>query len=165
MLAALAIGTVMMAVMPFAQSSGLRPSDAEMIAHWRTQRPVLEQIARMILEDAKLKRIGKDWIDPNEGNAGLSPERVARYRRLMAEARILVATHYGTQVELVYYTQGMYIRGSGKSFCFGPPPEFAEQTEGDLNEVRDKAPRESLRGGFAFQRHIEGEWWLQYDGT
>ena len=127
LLAAAAIGTVMMAVMPFAQSSGPRPSDAAMIAHWRAHRPVLEQLAGMMREDARLKRIGTDWIDPDDGSAGLTPERAARYRKLMGEAKILVVTHYGEQVELVYHTQGMAIRGSGKSFVFRSAAGFRRQ--------------------------------------
>jgi hypothetical protein len=163
-LSALAIGTVMMAVMPFAQSSGPRPSDTEMIAHWRAHRSVLEQLAGMMRQDAKLKRIGKDWIDPDDGSGGITTERMALYRKLMGEAKILVAAHYSDQVEFVYYTRGMYIRGSAKSFCFGPPSDFAERIDSDLDQAGDGVAREDQHG-YMFQRHIEGDWWLQTDGT
>jgi hypothetical protein len=163
-LSALAIGTVMMAVTPFAQSSGPRPNDTEMIAHWRAHRSVLEQLAGIMKEDAKLKRIGKDWIDPDDGSGGITAERMALYRKLMDEAKILVAKHYGDQVKFVYYTRGTDIRGSAKSF-------FLRAAFGFCRKDRQR-PRPGRRPGrprtparYMFQRYIEGEWWLQTDGT
>ncbi len=152
---------------PFAQNSGPRPSDAEMIAHWRDKRAVLERLAAMMREDNRIERIGKDWIDPNDPAtvASVSAERLALYRKLLRDAGILLVKHYGKQVELVYFTSGIYIRGSAKSFCFGPPPNHADRIDGDLDQARDQLAREHRRGGFTLQRRIEDDWWLQYEGT
>ena len=159
---AMAAAAVLVALIasPWAQSSGPRPTDDQMIGHWRAKRPVLERLVGMAQEDAGLKRLGKDWAEPEDpASVGIAAERAVLYRTLMREAGIISLAHYGRQIELVYHTAGIYIRGSAKSFCYGPPPDYADRIDGDL----DKA-REGLRR-FTLQRRIEGDWWLQYEGT
>jgi hypothetical protein len=48
---------------------------------------------------------------------------------------------YGEQIELVYFTRGMSIGGSAKSFGFGPP-DLAEKIDGALDQAGDEAARE-----------------------
>jgi hypothetical protein len=154
------VGLVWIMVSPWAQSSGPRPTDAQMIAHWRTHRGTLERLVSMMQEDHDLKRLGRDWSEPEDLAAlGVSQERAALYRRLMRETDIISLVHYGSQVELVYFTAGIYIRGSAKSFCYGKPPEHADEIDGDLDVAREGRRR------FTLQRRIEGDWWLQYEGT
>jgi hypothetical protein len=154
------VGIVAIMVSPWAQSSGPRPTDAQMIAHWRAQRPVLERLVGMLQEDPGLKRLGKDWSEPEDpASIGLSVERIALYRQLLRDAGIISLVHYGGQIEFVYYTAGIYIRGSAKSFCYGPPPDYADKIDGDLDQAREGLRR------FTLQRRIEGDWWLQYEGT
>ncbi len=147
-------------LIPYVQSTGARPTDAQMIAHWKKHRDTLEQIAAMLKEDEGLKRLGKDWADPDDLEAGgISPERAALYRKLMRGADIVSVNHFGRQVELVYYTTGIYVSGGAKSFCFGPPPEFAETVEGDLDAAAEGRRR------FILQRQIEGDWWLEFESV
>lgn len=143
---------------PWTQGSGPRPSDAAMIAHWRTHRATFERLAEMMVKDGKLTRIGADFTTPAE--AGIDAERRALYRRLMREAGIIGINHYGPQIEFIYFTQGIAVSGGAKSFCFGRPADFAEQIDGDLD-----AARATRHGGYVLQRRIEGDWWLQADGT
>lgn len=150
-------GSFVAALAPWTQASGPRPSDAAMIAHWHRHRATFERLTAMMAEDATLRRIGADFIEPE---AAIDGERLALYRRLMREAGILGINHYGPQIEFVYFTQGIAVSGGAKSFCFGRPAEFAEQIVGDLD-----AAQAGRRGGYTLQRRIEGEWWLQADGT
>ncbi|MCK9915305.1 hypothetical protein MXD81_39715 [Microbacteriaceae bacterium K1510] len=142
---------------PWTQGSGSRPSDAAMIAHWHRHRATFERLAAMMAEDARLTRVGEDFVTPE---AGLDAERRALYRQLMREAGIRSINHYGPQIEFVYFTQGIAVSGGAKSFCFGRPADFAEQIDGDLD-----AARAARRSGYTLQRRIEGDWWLQADGT
>ena len=155
------VGTAAIMVMPWAQSSGPRPSDAAMIAHFEKHRADFEQLAAMMREDARLKRIGKDFAQPDNA---VGTARLAQYRALLARLNIISVSHYGSQIEFVYYTQGITIRGSAKSFCFGPPPDFVEEIDGDLDAAWDTAVKQHERG-MTFQRRIAGDWWLQYEGT
>lgn len=151
---------VMMIAAPFTQSSGPRPTDADMVAHWRAKRPLLERLVRMLNEDAGVKRIGKTWSEPPDlGKIGIGPERLALYRALFREASILSVSHYGKQIEFVYFTEGIYVSGGAKSFCFGPPPDYADRIDGDLDKARVGLRR------YVLQRRIEGDWWLQSEGT
>jgi hypothetical protein len=147
-------------IMPWVQSSGPRPSDEAMIAHWRKKRTTFEQLAAMMTKDGTLKRLGRDWSEPDDpGTIGIPPERIALYRRLLRDADIISASHYGPQIAFIYFTSGITVAGSAKSFCYGPPPDSADEIDGDLD-----AARRGLRD-FRLQRHIEGDWWLQYHGT
>lgn len=150
-------GPFVAALAPWTQGSGPRPSDAAMIAHWQAHRATFERLAAMVAEDATLTRIGADFVMPE---VAIDGERLALYRRLMREAGILGINHYGPQIEFVYFTQGVAVSGGAKSFCFGRPADFAEQFDGDLD-----AAHAGRRGGYTLQRRIEGEWWLQADGT
>jgi hypothetical protein len=164
-LAAAFVALVYINVMPFEQSSGPRPTDAQMIAHWRVKRPVFERLAAMLEEDSSLKRLGKDWSDPDDpASIGIGAERIALYRKLFRDASILRVAHYGAQITFIYFTAGIYIRGSAKSFCYGPLPDYADEIDGDLDAARDQAAREHRRDWY-LQRRIEGDWWLQFEGT
>jgi hypothetical protein len=154
------LGLVSMMAAPWAQSSGPRPTDEAMIAHWRAHRPALEGLVGMVQADPGLKRLGRDWSEPEDtASIGLSAERLKLYRSLMQEAKVISIVQHGRQIELVYFTAGIYIRGSAKSFCYGAPPDYADRIDGDLDEARVG------RRGFTLQRRIDGDWWLQYEGT
>jgi hypothetical protein len=154
------VGLVSMMAAPWAQSSGPRPTDDAMMAHWRAHRHTLEGLVGMVQADPGLKRLGQDWSEPEDvASIGLSAERLALYRGLMREAKIISIMQHGRQIELVYFTAGIYIRGSAKSFCYGSPPHYADRIDGDLDQAREGQRR------FTLQRRIEGDWWLQYEGT
>ncbi len=91
----------------FGGSASVYPTDAAMLAHWRAQRPIMDELAAMLRADSRLDRIGADFTVPGDlAAAGIDAPRAARYRALMRAAGILIASHFAGQIELVYYTQG-----------------------------------------------------------
>jgi hypothetical protein len=139
----------------FGGSAWTYPTDDAMLAHWRKNRPAMEDLVTMMRADARLHSIAKTWSVPSElAAAGISDDRAARYRNLLREAGILSLGHSGQQIEPVYYTQGFGPGGTAKCSVFGPPPGYVDQVKGDLDEAS-----KGLRA-WNLQRRIEGDWWL-----
>src|SRR6266567_6667782 len=68
---------------------GPRPSDAALIENFHVRRAVLERLVAMIREDRGLKRVDDTWTDPADpATIGVSPERIALYRKLFREAGV-----------------------------------------------------------------------------
>lgn len=138
------------------------PSDAAMLAHFETHRAGFEALAGMLAEDRGLRRFGADWSDPPTPEAaGLTAERLARYRRLCTQLGIVSVANLGDRITLVHYASGLGISGSGKSYVRGPTVSWAEQTAGDLDTAARAVERR--RRGVILERRIAPHWWLQLD--
>ena len=138
-----------------------RPSDADAIAHFRDKRALLEQLVSMAKEYPKLKRLDQTWSDPEDLSAiGISPERLLRYRTMLREADVVRGFRVdGETITFIHHASGLGIRGSGKLFIHGRPPDYAETVDGDL-----EAEAKGRRSIFLI-RHIDSQWWLALNST
>ncbi|MFD2182112.1 hypothetical protein [Rhodoplanes azumiensis] len=138
------------------------PSDAAMLAHFETHRAGFEELADMPAEDRGLRRFGADWSEsPTPEAAGITADRLARYRRLSTQLGIVSVVNLGDRITLVRYAAGLGIGGSGKSHVRGPAVSWAEQTAGDLDAAARAVERR--RRGMILERRIDPHWWLQLD--
>jgi hypothetical protein len=132
------------------------PTDTEMLAQFREHRAELETIVGMLLADPQVERLAPDFTRPDP--LPITAERLADYRKRLAAAGIRHGiSRHGDGVEFIVSTQGLAVSGSAKSFFHDEAAaDDAEVTDGDLDTVA---------GGSSalFQRHIEGNWWLQLD--
>ncbi|MBK5956970.1 hypothetical protein CCR97_01885 [Rhodoplanes elegans] len=146
--------------------TGAPPSDAAMLAHFETQRAGFEALAAMLAEDRGLRRFGADWSDPpTPAAAGVTADRLVRYRRLCDRLGIVSVVNLGDRITLVHHASGLGISGSGKSFVRGPAAPWAEVVTGDLDAAaRDAAQAPGgRRRGAILERRIDADWWLQLD--
>jgi len=138
------------------------PSDAAMLAQFREKRTALEEMVGMIGHDPALQRLAPDFTRPDDpARFGISPERIAEYRRLCRDAGISLGfTRHGDAVEFTVHGRGLAISGSGKGFAYrdAPDPE-GDVIEGDL----DAAAAGLVDKNVLLQRKIDGKWWLQLD--
>jgi hypothetical protein len=136
------------------------PTDVQLIAQLAKYRADLEEIAAMAQHDNGLQRLAPDFIRPeNLADAGISDERIASYRRLLARAGVAHGILNGDdEVWFLVSTRGLAISGSAKGFvyCAQPDPD-ARIVTGDLD--REPVPPR----GELVMRHIEGRWWLMLD--
>jgi hypothetical protein len=153
------VGFVYLAAMPWGQPSGPRPTDAQMMAHLETHRAAFETIVAMLKQDPALKRVGKDFTEPDDAAAiGVSAERLAQYRELCRKAGVPNGFwNFGGRVVFLYYGSGIYIRGTGKNFVFGTASGHAEAVDGDLDEAAKG------RRHVVLERQLDTHWWLQLD--
>lgn len=132
------------------------PTDAEMLVQFHEHRAEFEAIVDMLRADPQVQRLAPDFTRPDP--LPITAERLADYRKRLAAAGVRQGiSRHGASVELIVSTQGLAISGSAKGFFHDEAAaEDAEVTDGDLDAVA---------GGSSalFQRHIEGNWWLQLD--
>jgi len=140
---------------------GLRhPSDGQLIAQFAKHRGELEQVVAMAREDDKLRRLAPDFMRPETpADAGVSGERIERYRQLLARAGVAHGILNGdNEVWFLVSTRGLSISGSVKGFA------FCEQPDPDARIVTTDLDREPVPSrGELVMRHIEGPWWLLLD--
>jgi hypothetical protein len=136
------------------------PTDAQLIAQLAKHRADLEEVATMAQHDSGLQRLAPDFIRPETpANAGISDERIATYRRLLARAGVAHGILNGDdEVWFLVSTRGLAISGSAKGFvyCAQPDPD-ARIVAGELDH-EPVPPRGEL-----VMRHVEGRWWLMLD--
>jgi hypothetical protein len=134
------------------------PTDAAMIAHWKTHRPALDEIIEMLRSDPALNRLGMSWSDPAEPErAAVEPERLAKYRELMKSASIISFGRGHRSVHFLFHASGLSASGFGKSFVRGEASPNAEIVDSDLDAAAG-------RSKVFLQRPIADGWWLQRDG-
>src|SRR4051812_43747336 len=136
------------------------PTDAELVAQFKRHRGTLEQIVTMARDDPQLQRLAPDFMRAdNPTEAGVSPERIATYRQLLARADVAHGILKGdTEVWFLVSTRGLSIAGSAKGFL------FCEQPDEDARIVTTNLGREPVPPrGELVMRHIEGNWWLMLD--
>ena len=161
--AILLLGTVGLAALPFIifplwleASSGPHPSDDAMIAHWELHRDTFEELVAMVHDDTRLKRVGKDYTEPEDLQAaGISPQRLALYRELCRRAGLPGGFfREGRSVEFLFHASGIPVSGSAKSFVYDEARPSGDEVTGDL----EKAAAEL--GTHLVYRRIAPNWWL-----
>lgn len=135
------------------------PTDQELLAQFRQHRSELEAIVDMLRADPQIQRLAPDFTRPEP--APTSTERLADYRRRLAAAGIRRGINqYGNSIDFLVSTRGLSIGGSAKGFsCAEGAADDALVTDGDLDAAAAGAPTSDV----LFQRHIDGNWWLQLD--
>lgn len=154
----LAIVLIMIAVAGCGRNSV--PSDEDLIATFHYRRAEFDRLLQMIIADTKLYRIDCDWTDPKEPiEAGVSPERIAEYRRLLDD----VGCHRGFEafqrqgIHFIAAARGLVTGGSSKGLYYfaGAPPLVVTNTA-----TYSQKPQEYSYEVF---RHIEGHWYVFFE--
>jgi len=157
----LGIPTAFIAVVWIAREAVEPPSDATMLRQFERNESKFDALVGMANADKGLDRVDENWTIPADTkDVGVSPERLADYRRLLRDA----GTPRGFQV-----AQGrdgfnffFWLRGSAisddtdKGFAYRttPPPSTVQTLDGIRAESRNAS--------IAF-RHIRGNWYLFYE--
>ncbi len=114
-----AIGAAVALLMP---GSGGPPSDEALIRNLAEHRAVFDRLIAMIREDKGLERVDDDWTLPDDpASIGVSPERIAEYRRLFAEAglpRGFAAYGDRAAVNFIAYAEGLSVSGCAKGYLY-----------------------------------------------
>jgi hypothetical protein len=152
---------VMFALLPGCDDLAPRPSDAQLIENFRAHRAQLDELMAMMKEDKVLRRVDDTWTDPeNPSTIGISAGRIADYRRILSSIGYPRGFYYNPEsgsVTFVAWAVGLSISGASKSVMFRPldPKPLVE----DLDTYQ---PPDGQGYALAY-RHIEGDWYLEYD--
>ncbi len=136
-------------------------SDAALIAAFDRHRATFEQLHEMIVSDSKLHRVDEDWTDPAvPAEAGVSPGRVAEYRRLLEaiECRRGFAAYPARPgIYFISGCHGLAVAGSTKGYCYLEAAPAAS--------VTNTATWRPAHAGDDYEvfRHIEGHWYVYFD--
>lgn len=153
---------------------GSHPRDAELLHSFAEHRKDLDQLVQMFQADKGLGRVGGTFTRPEDpGKVGLSPQRIAEYRRLCTRVgapdciegydatfdRLYGSVHPGRTeakdpIWIHVSSAGLAVSGSSKGFLFSASPPFEVVT--DLDGLRP------VKSG-TWLRRIDGPWYLYFD--
>lgn len=135
------------------------PNDEELLATFDEQRPVLEELARMIREDKVLFVVDPTWTSPeNVEDFGISAERIAEYREMLARIgphTTIRSSDKGKTIRLIVNSRGSMFGGSSRGYYYDSEPP-----RGTLHD--DGWYREVVAGDRIALKPIEDDWYL-YD--
>src|SRR6266567_2930874 len=132
-------------------------ADEKLIASFLRHRADFEQLRQMATADSTLRRVSDSWTDPPDlASAGVSPQRVAEYRRLLHRVGCpegLMAFPARPGIRFLSSSRGLLNRGSSKGYCYleSVPPLLVTNTD---------TYRPELPGAYEVYRQIEGSWYL-----
>lgn len=157
------------------------PSDDEMIANFRRNKPTLDRLVAMCHEDKQIARVDRNWTSTSDlPSAGLSPERIALYRRLLAVVhapRGFSSRTNGTEIEFHYYLHGwVFTDATEKGYLYSvepPKPILKSLDKCDDESCGEPRPRakkpmndDDCDGGFVSGfRSLGGDWYIHYEHT
>jgi hypothetical protein len=137
------------------------PSDRELLANFERHEATFNQLIEMTKADRWLDRVDEDWTSPKNPDAnGVSPDRIAMYRRLLREAHVPRGFHaigFGAEVDFYYWTRGSAISSDtdkGYAYLTTPPPNLL----GTLDHCQPGGENVVMT-----YRHIRGNWYLFYE--
>jgi hypothetical protein len=136
-------------------------SDEILIRKFQRNRSTFEELRQMIVADSQLYRVDDDWTDPsNTATVGVSPKRIAEYRRLLAEVGCGRGfAHYPgvPGVEFISGTKGLAIAGESKGYCYfdSPPASVVMNTATYKPANNDE--------DYKVFRPIEGHWYIYFE--
>jgi hypothetical protein len=151
------------------------PTDQSIIANFQKHREDFEKLTEMVIHDMKLKRLDMTWSAPADPSTiGITPERVAEYRRIFRELGIRRGfSAYGDRsiIHFVAHAEGLSVAGHAKSYtwCDSTPEELVDSIDRFRIEKSEEYRQYLEHKTKSFQkhrnvfRHIEGNWYLEYD--
>ena len=132
-------------------------SDEALITAFLKHQADFEQLRRMATADKKLLRVDAYRTDPRDlASAGVSPQRVAEYRRLLHRVGCpegLMAFPARPGIRFLSSSRGLLNRGSSKGYCYleRAPPLVVT----NIDTYRPEHP-----GAYEVYRQIERSWYL-----
>ena len=133
-----------------------------MIQNFITHRSEFEKLLAMVTTDKYLQRVGAAWTDPKDPKGiGVTPERIAEYRRLFAICRVphgFEAFHRDEEIQFIATAAGLATGGSSKSYVYRFDPPLPAETVAVIDTYRPKDNR-----SYTIYRQIEGKWYLCYE--
>lgn len=157
------------------------PSDDEMIGNFFEHREEFEALVTMMQADKELKRVDYEWTKPEDpAGIGLTAERIARYRelsrRIGLERGVEAFGESAARVALLASARGLGVSGSCKSYVWlsTPPRQDGERVLVEDLDVYVNKKRQERREYFAKHkrttpgnleayRHVDGNWYLEYE--
>lgn len=143
------------------------PSDQKLLDNFSRHRDTFNQLVKMKQDDRVLYRLANNWTVENEATpsnnpivGGFKSNRLAKYQRLMNEAKVpggLSSSEDGTEVDFTYWYWGSGISSStnkGYAYLTVPPKETLPSLDGCQPDEKN---------GVEAYRHIEGPWYLYYE--
>jgi hypothetical protein len=110
---------------------GPKPTDAELLAGFRTHRLEIATLMKMMEEDRVLRRVDCNWTDPsNPLSAGISADRIAQYRRILFDIDCPRGFYYDPNtgsVTIITWAVGLALAAIRNRSCTSrliPPPSF-----------------------------------------
>jgi hypothetical protein len=134
--------------------------DDDLIASFQKHRTTFEQLQQMIATDYKLHRVDEDWTDPRDAkDAGISPSRIAEYRRLLTEVgcrRGFDAFTWHKGIYFISAAQGTVVASQDQGYYYyeGTPDPVVTNTA----SYRAEQTLDSYKA----YRHIDGHWYVYY---
>ncbi len=134
-------------------------ADEELIQRFHQSHASFERLIQMEKEDRELAMVSEDRTTP-ERPSDITPERIAEYRRFLKDAGPrpwIEMSADRTQVKIGSTSRGFVTHGAEKGYL------YAEKTvdEKDLMPDLDRFSKDEK--GFGL-RHIEGHWYLFFEG-
>ena len=157
------------------------PGDDELIGGFYEHHEELETLRKMMQKDKELKRVDFDWTQPDDpGKAGVSPERIEIYRelcrRIGLERGVEAFGDSAKRVTFLASTRGLSVSGSSKNYVWLrslPETDLAHPLVVNLDSyVNDKRKeraeyfakhKRAMPGNIYALRHLEGNWYLEYE--
>jgi hypothetical protein len=134
--------------------------DEDLMASFQKHRATFELLQQMIATDSKLHRVDEDWTDPrNPRDAGVTPSRIAEYRRLLTEVGCRRGFNAFTWHKGIYFilaAKGTVVNSQDQGYYYyedTPSPVVTNTAT-----YRAKQTADSYK---AF-RHIDGHWYVYY---
>jgi len=133
--------------------------DNELIANFHRHRADFEKLREMILQDKDLLRVTSNLTQPEDlRSIGISSVRIAEYRKLLKVLGIeggVTASSDRANVEFTTSFRGFVTHGSQKGYLYSTNP---------VTEPLAGLDQFSATGVGIGLRHIEGNWYLFFEG-
>ena len=159
--ALLAVAALALGILALIPASNAPPSDEALIRNLAEHRAVFDRLIAMIREDKGLERVDDDWTRPDDpASIGVTPERIAEYRRLLAEAGVtrgFYSFNDATTITFMAYAFGLSISGCSKGYIFtdGTPEDLVDEPLDKFHGVSKTLVRRAIGNG----------WYLEFDSS
>lgn len=137
------------------------PTDHELLANFERHETTFRKLIEMLKADKGLTRVDVDWTDPNNPETiGVSPARIATYRRMLKDAHVprgFEARGDFGGVGFLYWGIGSAVSSDttkGYAYMTTPPIDLLSSLDG-YQPDRENTVR--------VYRHIRGNWYLFYE--
>jgi hypothetical protein len=135
--------------------------DAQLIANFHAHKEEFERLRQMVIEDKGLTMVNDLWPAPDDPKPSeCSQERAAEYRKLFSQLNLpwgISATLDRDRIEFGASAQGQKYHASTKGYL------YTSRRPENLVDSLDNISSQDLPIG-AWNRHIEGNWYIHFYG-